>query len=61
VALLKEAVQNDPTKELISFMKDEMEKSRDHELKLFQLLLTHRANTYSGAFQSTPYSGMSLR
>ena len=54
LTLVREAVQNDPTKELISFMKEEMEKSREHELRLFQLLLSHRPNT---SLNSTPYSG----
>ena len=44
LTLVREAVQNDPTEELISFMKEEMEKSREHELTLFQLLLSHRPN-----------------
>ena len=44
LTLVREAVQNNPTKELISFMKKEMEKSREHELTLFQLLLSHRPN-----------------
>ena len=35
LTLVREAVQNDPTKELISFMKEKMEKSREHELRLF--------------------------
>ena len=43
--LITEVVRNDPTKEMISFLKDEMEKSREHELKLFQLMLGHRANS----------------
>lgn len=53
LTLVKEAVQNDPTKELISFMKEEMEKSRQHELKLFQLLLNQRSEA---SFHSIPYS-----
>ena len=32
--LIQEAVKNDPTKEMISFLRDEMEKSGEHELKL---------------------------
>ena len=36
--LVKEVVKNDPTKELINFMREEMAKARDHELKLFHLL-----------------------
>lgn len=51
--LVKEAIQNDPTKELISFMKEEMENSRKHELKLFQLFLGQRNEA---SFHSTPYS-----
>lgn len=35
LTLVKEAVQNYPTKELIPFVKEEMEKSRQRELKLF--------------------------
>lgn len=54
LTLVREAVQNDPTKELISFMKEEMEKSRKHELRLFQLLLSRRPNA---CLNSTPYSG----
>lgn len=42
---IQEAVRNDPTKEMISFLRDEMEKSREHELKLFQLMLGNRANS----------------
>ena len=51
LTLVKEAIQNDPTKELISFMKEEMEKSR--QLKLFQLFLSQRNEA---SFQSTLYS-----
>lgn len=36
--LVKEVVKNDPTKDLITFMREEMDKARDHELKLFHLL-----------------------
>ena len=53
LTLVKEAIHNDPTKELISFMREEMEKSRQHELKLFQLFLGQRNE---GSFHSTPYS-----
>ena len=53
LTLVKEAVQNCPTKELISFMKEEMEKSRQRELKFFQLFLTQRSEAN---FHSIPYS-----
>lgn len=52
LALVREAVQNDPIKELISFMKEEMEKSQEHELKLFQLLLSHKPNASQLGFLS---------
>jgi len=42
--MVKEAVRNDPTKDLIAFMREEMEKSREHEMKLFHLMFSHRAN-----------------
>ena len=42
--LIQAAVKNDPTKEMIRFVREEMEKSREHELKLFQLMLGNRAN-----------------
>ena len=53
LTLVKEAVQNCPTKELILFMKEEMEKSRQRELKFFQLFLTQRSEAN---FHSIPYS-----
>lgn len=53
LTLVKEAVQNYPTKELISFMKEEMEKSRQRELKFFQLFLTQRSEA---SVHSIPYS-----
>ena len=45
IQLIQEAVRNDPKKEMISFFGDEMEKSHEHELKLFQLMLGNRANS----------------
>ena len=36
--LVKEVVKNDSTKDLINFMREEIDKARDHELKLFHLL-----------------------
>jgi len=36
--LVKEVVINDPTKELISFLREEMNRSREHEFKMIQLL-----------------------
>lgn len=38
--LMKTIAEKDPTKELISFMKDDIEKAREHELKLMQMMLS---------------------
>ena len=40
VNLLKTAVENDASKEMLAFLKEDIEKSREHELKLFKLLCT---------------------
>ena len=40
IKLMKTIVEKDPSKELISFMKDDMEKAREHELKLIQMMLS---------------------
>ena len=53
--LIQETVKNDPAKEMISFVRDEMEKFCEHELKLFQLMLGNRAN--SGMPPSTMEAG----
>ena len=42
--MVRETVSNDPTKELINFTREEMDKSRQHELQLFQMLQAHKAN-----------------
>ena len=55
--LVKASIENDPTKELIAFMREEMEKSREHELKLFQLMLSQRANGSCDSHQTMPSSG----
>ncbi|CAH3171143.1 unnamed protein product [Porites lobata] len=40
VNLLKTAVESDASKEMLAFLKEDIEKSREHELKLFKLLCT---------------------
>ena len=47
--LVKEVVKNDPIKDLINFMREEMDKAREHELKLFHLLQSSRPSA-SNAF-----------
>lgn len=42
--LVKATIENDPNKQLISFMREEVGKSREHEFKLFQLMLFQREN-----------------
>ena len=40
VNLLKTAVENDASKEMLAFLKEDIKKSREHDLKLFKLLCT---------------------
>lgn len=47
--LVKEVCNNDPTKEFIRFLQEEMNKSREHELKMIQLLT--QPNLGSASFQ----------
>jgi hypothetical protein len=42
--LIRSAIENDPTKEVLSFLKEESEKAREHELKMMQML-TQSSNT----------------
>ena len=53
--LVKEVVNNDPTKDLISFLREEMNKSREHELKMIQLLT--QPNLGFASFQQ-PFQAM---
>ena len=39
--LMKTVIENDPTKEIINFMKEDVQKAREHELKLLQMMLSH--------------------
>ena len=55
--VVEDVVNNDPTKDLINFMTEEMEKSRQHEMKLFELTLNHRASgSYGHCFDGVPPS-----
>ena len=40
IKLMKTIAEKDPSKDLINFMKDDTEKSREHELKLMQMMLS---------------------
>lgn len=55
--LVRSTIENDPTKELISFMREEMEKSRENEFKLLQLMLSQRPNGNYNSFQTMQSSG----
>lgn len=55
--LVRSTIENDLTKELISFMREEMEKSREHEFKLLQLMLSQRPNGNYDSFQTIQSSG----
>lgn len=52
--LVKKTLENDKTDKMLQLMKDEFEQSRQHELKLFQMLFNSMNNTES---QSTPIQG----
>lgn len=59
VNLLKTAVENDASKEMLAFLKEDIEKSREHELKLFKLLCTQdkvqQPTVYPPAPSYNPY------
>ena len=40
IKLMKTIAEKDPSRDLINFIKDDMEKSREHELKLMQMVLS---------------------
>ena len=54
IDLLKQVVEKDPAKELISFMKDEAEKAWKHELQLVELMLKHNNHTSNQVSFSPP-------
>ena len=52
--LLRTIVENDATRKLTSFMKDDLEKSREHDLKLFHMMLSHRDHPPSQGTNQLP-------
>jgi hypothetical protein len=59
IGLLK-VVNNDTSKDMISFLREEMDKSREHELKLIQMLNSGGSaaqQQQQHAFQPMPNSG----
>lgn len=54
INVVKEVIANDPTKELVALMKDEMEKQRNHEAQLFNMLLQSNQNTMCNAGYQQP-------
>lgn len=54
--LVKEVVNNDPTKELINFLREEMNRSREHEFKMIQLLT--QPNLGSDSFQQPHFQAI---
>ena len=59
VNLLKTAVENGASKDVLVFLKEDIEKSREHELKLFKLLCTQdglqQPSSYPRAPSYNPY------
>lgn len=54
VELFKQVVENDPAKEIISFMKHEAEKARQHELQLVELMLKYQSPPSNQVTPSPP-------
>lgn len=53
--VVEDVVSNDPTKDPMNLMREEMETSRQHQMKLFQLMLNHRASgSYDHCFNGVP-------
>lgn len=46
IKLMKTIAEKDSSKELITFMKDDVEKAREHELKLMQMMLHMETNNH---------------
>ena len=41
IKVMRSVVENDSSKEATGFLKEDIQKSCDHELKLFQMMLSH--------------------
>ena len=52
VKMMKAVVENDPTKDLLKMLQDEMEKSRQYEMKLMTMILS--AGNQQPAFMPMP-------
>ena len=48
--LIEKTIKIDPTKEIVNFLKDEMERSRQHELQLLRLLTNQTVNQAPGSY-----------
>ena len=44
INLLRTTIENDPTKDIINFMKEDIQRSREHEYRLCQLLCSNGQN-----------------
>ena len=52
IGLIKNVIENDPMKDLISYLREEAEKAREHELKILQIVAQQPTTQ-----QSTAYAG----
>ena len=48
--LIEKTIENDPTKGIVNFLTDEMERSRQHELQLLRLLTDQTVNHTPGSY-----------
>ena len=56
LSLIKSAIEKDPTKEVLSYLRDESEKAREHELKLMQML-TQSSSTFQPQYSGCTNEG----
>ncbi len=52
LAVIKSALADDPVKEMIDFMKEEAKESREHDRKLFQMLVQSTQQTQVPQFHA---------
>ena len=59
LSLIKSTMENDPLKDMINVMKEELKESREHEKKLFEMLLQNNQPIPAAQFHPNNYPGMS--
>ena len=55
--LMRGMVENDPTRDLIAMMREDMERSRQHELRLMQVFMGTSSASLGSPYAATMYPG----